>query len=353
MLPSGVYFESFEREARYLRTRPQMACFVGLLCFLVVFPLLTTDFVLGIASTMFITMIAVFGLQITVGMAGQINFGQSAFVGVGAYVAAVLSNKCGLPFWAAIPAGGLAAGSSSILFGLPSGRIKGFYLALTTIAAQVIFPIVAIRLPAGWFGGPNGLAVKPAYFFGHTLESPKDQYYLCLVFLLIFGMFVFNLQRSRVGRAFRALRDNDVVTAVLGINPLRYKVLSFFAGAFFGGIAGGLFAYYVRYVSTEQFTLWLSVWYISMLIIGGLQSPLGAILGTVFITIIQESLHYAGTILMATSAGTWVGGGIVFASINIILGGTIILTLIFDPYGLAHRWNLIKAAYRIWPYSHS
>ena len=351
MLPTGVYFESFEQEARYLRTRPQMACFVGLLFFLVLFPLLGTDFVLGIASMMFITTIAVFGLQITVGMAGQINFGQSAFVGVGAYVAAALSNAYDLPFWVTIPAGGLVAGSASILFGLPAVRVKGFYLALTTVAAQVIFPIVVIRLPVSWLGGANGLAMKPAYILGRTLESPKDQYYLCLAVLLICGMFVFNLQRSRVGRAFRALRDNDVVTAVLGINPFRYKVLSFFAGAFFGGIAGGLYAYYVRYVSTDQFTLWLSVWYISMLIIGGLHSPLGAILGTVFITIIQEALHYAGTVLVASNAG--ISGGVVFASTNIVLGGTIILALIFEPYGLAHRWNLIKAAYRIWPYSHS
>jgi branched-chain amino acid transport system permease protein len=284
-------------------------------------------------------------------MAGQINLGQSAFVGIGAYVAAALSGTSGVPFWLAIPAGGMAAGAASILFGLPAVRVKGFYLALTTIAAQVIFPIVVLRLPVEWFGGANGLAVEPAAVLGHTLGTPTDMYYLCLAVILVLGMFAFNLQRSRTGRAFRALRDNDVVTAVLGINLFRYKVLAFFAGAFFGGIAGALYAYYVRYVTTDQFTLWLSVWYIGMLIVGGLHSPLGAILGTVFITIVQETIHHAGTLLVASRPG--ISGGIVFAGTNIILGGAIVLALIYEPHGLAHRWNLIKAAYRIWPYSHS
>lgn len=351
MLPSGVYFESFDREARYLRTKPQIACFAGFLILLAIFPFISNDYLLGIASMMYITMIAVFGLQITVGMAGQINLGQSAFVGIGAYVAASLSGTPGLPFWVTIPAGGLAAGTASILFGLPAVRVKGFYLALTTIAAQVIFPIVVIRLPVEWFGGANGLAVEPARIFGRALGSPKDQYYLCLAVLLVLGMFAFNLQRSRVGRAFRALRDNDIVPGVLGINPFRYKVLAFFGGAFFGGIAGALYAYFVRYVTTDQFTLWLSVWYIGMLIVGGLHSPLGAILGTVFITVVQETIHHVGTLLLASQSGF--SGGIVFASTNVVLGGAIILTLIFEPYGLAHRWNLIKAAYRIWPYSHN
>jgi len=351
MLPSGVYFESFDREGRYLRTKPQIACFVGLLVLLAGFPFLSNDYLLGIASMMYITMIAVFGLQITVGMAGQINLGQSAFVGIGAYVAAALSGSAGLPFWMTIPAAGLAAGSASILFGLPAVRVKGFYLALTTIAAQVIFPIVVIRLPVAWFGGPNGLAMEPAHIFGRTLGSPMEMYYLCLAVLLVLGTFAFNLQRSRVGRAFRALRDNDIVPGVLGINPFRYKILAFFGGAFFGGISGALYAYFVRYVTTDQFTLWLSVWYIGMLIVGGLHSPLGAILGTLFITGVQETIHHVGTLLLASHSG--ISGGIVFASTNVVLGGAIIITLIFEPYGLAHRWNLIKAAYRIWPYSHN
>jgi branched-chain amino acid transport system permease protein len=154
-------------------------------------------------------------------------------------------------------------------------RVKGFYLALTTIAAQVIFPIVVLRLPVEWFGGANGLAVEPAAVLGHTLGTPTDMYYLCLAVILVLGMFAFNLQRSRTGRAFRAFRDNDVVTAVLGINLFRYKVLAFFAGAFFGGIAGSFFAARQGFISPESFVFMESAVILAIVVLGGMGSQLG------------------------------------------------------------------------------
>lgn len=349
MLPSGVYFTSFDREAKYLRTSPQRLCFVGFLLAMAALPALMGDYMLGIFTVGFITLIAVFGLQITVGMAGQINLGQSAFVGVGAFVTASLSSNLGLPFWVVVPIAGLAAAFSSILFSLPAMRVKGFYLALTTVAAQIMFPIVFMRLPASWFGGSAGLAVEPATLLGHALTAPIQLYYFALAVTLVMSVCIFNLQRSRVGLAFRCLRDNDVAASVMGIDPFRYKVLAFFAGAFFAGISGALYAYYIQYVTVEGFSLWMSVWYIGMLIVGGLHTPLGAILGVIFLTALHEATNAMGEVLF-----NWfpqASGGVVFAATNVVLGAVIVLALIFEPHGLAHKWSIAKAAYRIWPYA--
>ncbi len=349
MLPSGTFFESHAREAALLRTGPQRIAAVVLVLVLVLAPLLLGRSQIGLATLVGISVIAVMGLQITTGMAGQLNLGQSAFVGIGAFAAARLSNA-DIPFWLAIPAAGLAAGAFSLVFGLPSIRVKGFYLALTTFAAQVMFPVVVIRLPESWLGGSNGLSVETPRLFGMSLRSPAAMYYLVLVVVVLLAICAFNLTRSRVGRAFRALRDNDIAAAVLGIDPRRYKLLAFFAGALYAGVAGALYAYYVRYVTTEQFTLWQSIWYVGMLIVGGLYSPLGAVLGTIFISVLQELLHVAAALVLASDVG--LTGGFIFAATNVMLGAIILLALIFEPHGLAHRWNLIKASYRIWPYPH-
>ncbi len=347
MLPSGTFFTSHGREAALLRTVPQRLWMAAFVLAMGVAPLLVSARALGIGTTLLITLVAVLGLQITTGMAGQLNLGQSAFVGVGAFVAAKLA-ALEVPLWLAIPAAALVAGASSVLFGLPAVRVKGFYLALTTLAAQVMFPILIIRLPAAWFGGPNGLPVDPPVVAGLRFASPAMMYWLCLAVALVMGLFAFNLGRSRVGRAFRALRDNDIAASVLGIAPLRYKVLAFFAGAFFAGVAGALYAYQVRYVTVEQFTLWQSVWYVGMLLVGGLATPLGAVLGVIAITLLQEALRDVGGALL--DAGLGLQGGFIFASTNVLLGAVILLALIYEPNGLAHRWALLKRAYRIWPY---
>jgi branched-chain amino acid transport system permease protein len=351
MLPSGVYFESFDGEAAYLRTTPQRAALAVALAALALAPFVTSSYVTGILTAIAINVIAVAGLQITTGTAGLLNLGQSAFVGIGAFVAASLANRWSVPLWIALPCAGFGAAVVSILFSLPAMRIKGFYLALTTIAAQIMFPIVVIRLPASVFGGPAGMAVDPPTVFGVTIDTPRTLYWLSLFVCAVMMVLAFNLQRTRMGRAFHAMRDNDLASAVLGVNQAQAKVLAFFAGAFFAGVSGALTAYQIRYVTTDQFTLWLSVWYVGMLIVGGMGSPLGAILGTIAITVLQEGVHQFGGWLMSHVQG--VSGGVVFAGTNVVLGGAIVLMLIFEPHGLTHRWNLIKGAYRIWPYPRS
>lgn len=348
MLPSGVFFSSYAAERALQRTPAQRLALLALLLVLALLPLLVGDYLLGVLTLAGVTLVAVLGLHITVGLAGQLNLGQSAFVGVGAFVAAALAAK-GWPLWLCIPAAAFASAAVSIVFGLPAVRIKGFYLALTTIAAQIMFPIVMIRLPESWFGGTAGLPVDPPAVFGFVLDTPRSIYGLVLVVVVLAFLGAANLSRSRIGRAFRAMHDNDIASSVIGLDLARTKILAFFAGAFYAGASGALYAYYVRYVSTEQFTLWLSVWYVGMLIVGGLHTPLGAVLGVLGITALQEGVHAAGGWVMA-HMGSGLSGGTVFALTNVVLGGVILLMLLFEPLGLAHRWALLKAAYRIWPY---
>lgn len=348
MLPSGVFFQSYASERAWLRTGPQRMWLSAFLISMVFIPWLFDDYFVGVLTQAGITLLAVLGLQITVGMAGLLNLGQSAFVGIGAFTAAALASR-GYSLWICIPAAAIATGLVSLLFGLPALRIKGFYLALTTIAAQIMFPIVMIRLPDSWFGGTAGMPVDPPTIFGQVADTPRSMYWLTLVVVILAFTAVANLGRSRIGRAFRAMHDNDIASSVIGVNLASTKLIAFFASAFFAGISGALYAYSVRYVSTDQFTLWLSVWYVGMLIVGGLHSPLGAVLGVFAITLLQEGVHAVGG--MALSNLTGVSGGTVFALTNVCLGGVIVLVLLYEPLGLAHRWSLLKAAYRIWPYA--
>jgi len=346
MLPCGTYPRSYEEDKAIVRTRLQWGLFVVLLVLLFTFPLFLPDRFIGMLNVTGIILVAVVGLQITTGYAGQINLGQSAFLGMGAYVTAFAAATLHFPFWLSIPLGGVGAAAFGCIFGLPAVRVKGFYLALTTLAATFLFNFMMLRMPG--FGGATGISVPAASIGGLRFTTVDTQYYLIMVVTVIVIFFAYGLVRSRIGRAFTAVRDNDNAAEILGINVFYYKTLAFLIGSFFAGIAGGLWAYNLRFVSVEQFTLFQSLWFVGMIIVGGMGSILGAILGTILLRGLEEFIVWLGP---ALSQVLPVGGGeIWFAGMNLILGGVIMLFLIFEPRGLAHRWNIFKASYRLWPF---
>jgi branched-chain amino acid transport system permease protein len=349
MLPTGIYFETYAGEARLLKTARSRVVVALLVIGLLAVPMVSGAYVLGVAAQAFIALIAVYGLHVTVGMAGQINIAQSAFVGVGAFATAKLSGY-GLPFWIVIALAALITGIVSVLFALPAARVKGFYLALTTLAAQVLFPIVVLGLPTEWLGGLVGMPVEPLTVGGITVSSPRQFYYFTLVLVLIMTCAAFNLHRSGFGRALKAVRDNDVAAQVMGIDVLRTKISAFFVGSLFAGVAGACAAWFLQFVTIESFTLFASIWYLGMLIVGGAQSPIGAILGVLFITVFQEGLHELGTAILRSNAREV--GGAIFAATNVALGASILLVLIFEPRGLAHRWSVVKNIIQLWPFPH-
>lgn len=350
MDPSGIFFTRYAQDSALVRTRAQWCALALFGAVMLALPGLASPRLLAVANLMFITAIVVVGLQITTGCAGQINLGQAAFMGVGAYGASVLEVKLGLPFWATVPAGGLVAAAAGWAFGLTASRIKGFYLALTTIAAQFLFVFVVLNLPSSWLGGVNGFSLQPARLGSLVLDSDRELYYLFLIAAAVMIGGAFGIVRSRHGRAFEAVRDDDVAAGMMGIDVAGTKASAFVVGAFYAGIGGALWAYQIRFVSVDQFTLFHSIWFIAMMIVGGIGSIVGALIGTVAIRAVQETITSMGPNLVERFPA--LGNDLVFASMNVFLGLVITGFLLLEPKGLMHRWNILKASYRLWPFPH-
>jgi branched-chain amino acid transport system permease protein len=350
MDPSGIFSTSYARDRALIRTRAQWVTLALFIVILLILPWFASERLVAVANLMLVTSIVVVGLQITTGYAGQINLGQAAFMGVGAYAASVVEVKVGLPFWVAVPVAGLVAALAGWLFGMTAKRIKGFYLALTTIAAQFIFHFVVLNLPSSWLGGVNGFSLEPARLGTFLFNTDRSLYYLFLVVTMVMVFGAFGILRSRHGRAFVAVRDDDVAAGMMGIDVAGAKSRAFVLGAFYAGIGGALWAYQVRFVSVDQFTLFHSIWFIAMMIVGGLGSIVGALIGTVLIRGVQEAITSLGPDLVERIPS--LSSDLIFASMNVFLGLIITLFLLLEPKGLMHRWNILKTNYRLWPFHH-
>jgi branched-chain amino acid transport system permease protein len=346
-LPSGIYNVSYAKDMAVFRTWIHWALLLGLLVFLAVIPAFATRSHLNTLITIACTVIAVHGLNLLTGYCGQISIGHSAFVAVGAYTSAALCNHLDLSFWMAFPLAGISAGLMGLLFGAPSLRVKGFYLAITTLGAQFIITYAIIQLP-GITGGVRSLDVPPPQILGYSLETDRSYYFLAMGMAVLVTYFVKNITRTGVGRAFVAIRDNDLAAEGMGINLFRYKMLAFFLGCCLAGLSGSLYAHYLQTISIEYFTLTDSIWYLGMLIVGGMGHILGAILGTVFIVLLRE---------MVMKVSPLVGQVVPFLGVEFgaamglfVMGLVIMLFLVFEPRGLAHRWEIIKSKVRLYPF---
>jgi len=345
-LPSGVFAQHYEQDMGILRTKSQWLMLVAFLIFLLACPLFFSDRVLTIMTIIGITVVSVHGLNILTGYCGQISIGHAGFMAVGAYTSGILTAKLGVPFWVALPCAALAAGIVGLIFGLPSLRIKGFYLIMATIAAQFIIVWVIIQLRS-ITGGPDGLSVPRPEIGSFVFRSKTSYFYLVMTIACLATFLAQNIVRTRVGRAFVAIRDNDLAAEVMGINLWGYKLLAFFIGCVYAGVAGSLLVHYFSFACLDQFPFMNSVWYLGMLIVGGMGSIPGAIFGAVSLKLLDELVTIVGPILSAVVAAQ------AAASLALISRGVVImLFLIFEPRGIAHRWDMIKGYYRLWPFSH-
>lgn len=348
MDPSGIFFTNYASDRSLIRSRPQGLVLIVFLACLVTLPWWGGDRLISIGYAMFITCIAVVGLQICTGYAGQINLGQSAFMGVGAYGTVLMLHHFHCDAILAMVVGGISAAIFGVMFGITAARIKGFYLALTTIAAQAIFHFLILNLPGAWLGGAGGVHVESAQVLGIALDQDRTIYWLSLVVLTVMVAGAFGLVRSRHGRAFEAVRDDDVAAGMMGIPVVATKARAFLVSSFYAGVAGGLWAIALRHVSVEQFTLFNAIWMIAMLIVGGLGSIVGALVGTVLIQFAREGVTTLGPHLIEWLPG--VGQDFLFASMNVLLGALIVFFLLFEPKGIMYRVEITKRAYRLWPF---
>lgn len=308
-------------------------------------PLWGSDYMLAMACIVGIHVVATLGLNLTTGNAGLISLAHGAFVGVGCYTVAWLSRQ-GVPFWMALPMAGALAGALGIVVGLPSLRVKGIYLAVATLAAHFVLTFL-FREWEPVTGGVPGTKIVKANLFGFELSGDRRNFYLIFVVAFLGALAARNLGRSRFGRAFIAVRERDFSAEILGVNLLQTKLLAFAVGAVYAGIAGGLLGYFYGAITPEYFVLSLSIFYLAAVIVGGLGTVLGSILGALFMTFVPEVLR----LVVHASSQTFPGmTKLLLPMGQVVFGLLIIIFLVFEPHGLAAIWGRIRRTFHLWPF---
>jgi branched-chain amino acid transport system permease protein len=318
-------------------------------------PAIATQYWFSALLTPFLILsLAALGLNILTGYAGQLSLGTAAFMAVGAFMAYNAQLRIPhMPILASFAIGGLCAAAVGIVFGLPSLRIKGFYLAVATLACQ-FFVLWAINR-IGWitnYSSSGVISAQKIVLFGYPITSSVEKYLLTLTIVTLLALLAKNLMRSETGRAFMAVRDMDVAASVIGIPMMKTKLLAFAISSFYCGVAGALYAYtYLGTVEPEAFTLELSFRILFMIIVGGVGSIMGSFLGAAFITLVPIFLNLS-TDWISNAFNIEISHTVVSNGESIIFGGLIIFFLIVEPLGLARLWQIAKEKLRLWPFPH-
>ena len=327
---------------------------VGVLAvlFFLVVPMTVHEYYLSLANLVWIAIIGALGLNILVGYTGQVSIGHGAFMSVGAYTAANLATRLGSPWPVNLLAGGLMAALVGAVVGIPSLRIKGLYLAIATLAGQLIIEWTINHVTFISGGVQASIEVARPRVGPMVLGTQRDMYYFLLVFVGLAIVGTLNLMRSRIGRAFIAIRDHDIAAELIGINIFRYKLLAFAISSFYAGVTGVLYTYFLGIANYEQFQITVSIDYLAMIIIGGLGSVLGSIFGAIFVTLLPIGIRYA----MEAFGGVFFSPQTVLNLIPnlrlMLFGALIILFLVVEPDGLNRLWRNIRNYFRVWPFAY-
>lgn len=361
-LPCGEYHQDYSQDQGWWQSKFLKGKMILLLA--VVFlgiPLLLPDYYIGVGTMVGYTAMGALGVQLLIGFTGLITLGHAAFIAVGAYTSTLLVlqfpwpqifSDWGLSYPISILVGGIVAGIWSVLFGLPSAKVKGFYLILTTMAAQFITVDFVLTQYVSQIGGrgqafslpPGIIKIGP-----WVIDTEAKIYYLMAVLLTLMVIVFANLLRSKPGRAWVAIRDNDIAAEALGINIVWYKLLAFFVAGFMGGIAGAFWVSNTAALSPEHFPWFLSLWLVGVILIGGVGSIHGAIFGSIFMVVVMELLQMIAIPLAEYYPRLLMG----FAYIkDMAFGLAICAFLIYEPNGLAYRWWQAKNYFNLWPFSY-
>jgi branched-chain amino acid transport system permease protein len=353
---AGQFKSTYAQDQQIFPIRQDRVAISSLLAFaFLVVPAIGDQYWLGAILTPFLIFaLAALGLNILTGYAGQLSLGTAAFMAVGAFM--TYNFVLRMPWLGIIPSiilAGLCAAAVGIVFGLPSLRIKGFYLAVATLACQ--FFVLWVLQRFGWFTNYSSSGVVTAQqivILGFPLNTPERKYLLTLGIVVVMALAAKNLMRSETGRAFMAVRDMDVAASVIGIPMMNTKLLAFAISSFYCGVAGALHAFcFLGTVEPEAYSLDLSFRILFMVIIGGVGSVLGSFLGAAFITLFPIFLNLvSGGISHAT--GIEVSHALISNLESIIFGGLIVFFLIVEPQGLARLWQIAKEKLRLWPFPH-
>jgi len=330
-----------------LQTRTERCALAAFAAALIATPFFASAFVLDLCSQVFLASIGALSLMLLTGYAGQISLGHAGLIAAGAFTTGILARELNAPFWATLPASALTGIVLGLIFGLPSLRLRGLYLAVSTLALH----FVVIYLGGEYEtkrGFSTGILIDPPVLFGWKVYGPRVWYFVLLAFAAGTLLACINLLRSRSGRAFRAIHARETVAEALGIGIAQYKLLAFVISSAITSVAGCLFAYYRGFVSVEAFDLFLSIQYVAMIIIGGMGSLLGALLGAAFVTMFP----YAIERLIALLPNAKALAGDIFAVNYTAFGLVMILFLLLEPLGLVGIWRRIQNYFLLWPFKY-
>lgn len=327
--------------------------FALLLLLLAILPFIIQSYYVYVVSLMAVNVIVALGFNLLVGNTGQISLGHAGFVAIGAYTTTMLMTGASIPFILAMVVGGLIAAVFGFLLGLPALRIEGPYLAIATLGFGLAITTIIGRVD--FFGGHMGLSVPGVRFDSLDLTRDETVYYITIITALILGIFARNFLKTRPGRAFQSIRDSEIAAAAMGVNVAYYKTLSFAVSAFYAGIAGGLWALLIGFINPGLFNFVLSILYLATVVVGGLGTVLGSVLGAVFVTFLNLQLEAVQTIpvigeLLRTFSAQFMTVSGLPNIVWVITGLTLILIVVFEPLGLYGIWARIKMYWKTWPF---
>ncbi len=344
---SGYFRTSYAQDIALTQTRTQRWSAAIFAVVLLGFPLIASNFYLDLVSQVFLASIGSLSLMLLTGYAGLISLGHAGLLCAGAFTAGILFKEFNTPIWLTLPAAAVTGALLGVIFGLPSLRLRGLYLAVSTLALHFIVVYLGGEYETKR-GFSTGISMDAPKIFGYEIYGGKAWYYMLLAFAALTLWICANLLRSRTGRAWRAIHAHETVAEALGINVAAYKLLAFVISSAIAAVAGALFAYYRSFVSVEAFSLFLTIQYVAMVIIGGMGSLLGALLGAFFVTIFPYAIE--STLLMLPNAQSY--AGILFAVNYAAFGLVMILFLVFEPLGLVGIWHRIQTYFLLWPFKH-
>jgi branched-chain amino acid transport system permease protein len=345
---TGQFHASYKQELRVYQTRLKCVFVLAVAALAyVVAPAVLSDYWLSVLTLIGIATVATIGLNILIGYTGLISIGHAAFAAVGGYTAGNVVIRLGWPILVAIPIAGLVAAFTSLIFGLASLRVKGLYLAIATLAAQQLVGWVIIHW--GWLsGGAQAVLIIPPVHYGPLNTGTIGGKYFVVAVIVGLGMlFCENLIRTRAGRALIAIRDQDIAAAGSGIPVFAYKLVAFFIASFFAGVAGALYGMNLGIVTNEIFSLELSIQFLAMVLIGGIGSVPGALLGAAFVTLVPIALQRWVPLLGLDLSAT-----LQIYVQHIVYGAAVLVFLILEPLGLYGLYRNVRDYFRMWPYSY-
>jgi branched-chain amino acid transport system permease protein len=342
---SGYFHVDYAQDLALLRTRTERAGCAALAVVLIVLPFVASPFTLDLACQVFLAAVGALSLMLLTGYAGQISLGHAGLIAAGAFTTGILAREISAPFWITLPASAVTGIVLGFIFGLPSLRLRGLYLAVSTLALHFIVIYLGGEYETKR-GFSTGIVIDPPQVGGFQLVDGRAWYFVLLVAAVASLLICINLLRSKSGRAWRAIHARETVAEALGIDVARYKLLAFVISSSMTSIAGCLFAYYRGFVSIEAFDLFLSIQYVAMIIIGGMGSLLGALLGAAFVTLFPYLIEMLLNLLPNVHALA----GDIFAVNYAAFGIVMVLFLVFEPLGLVGIWRRVQDYFLLWPF---